>query len=162
MSYDFRLFSLPEEMSLDDYFEAYEMSLDEDIDSPPTDAQYEVAQSIVNALLEHNPTLRVFESESGIELSPDLTDTDLTGIVINLYSDEAAVSVPYWHSDEKARYVLIEIWDYLQVIQNQTGYLVYDAQLGRVIDLFTDFEESLQIYAYTVHQINSRFNPTEH
>jgi hypothetical protein len=144
MSYGFDLINMPSNMSPDDYFLANE---ENDDDLPMTDEQYSLNQRIIAALLQYKPTLEVLDSHYSIEVTPDISDTDLTGILLHLFPNEAAISVPYWHKDERAKTVFKEIWDYLKIIQLQTGYAIYDPQVGDILNLSTDFETVVQIYA---------------
>lgn len=68
------------------------------------------------------------------------------GIQVMLFDYEAAVTVPYWHQDAKARRVFEEIWNYLEIIQREGGFFAYDPQIERVLDLPVDFEASIASY----------------
>lgn len=56
------------------------------------------------------------------------------------------MTVPFWHADTKAENTFREIWNYLQIIARETGYVIYDPQIDRIIDLSTDFDDSLACY----------------
>src|SRR5262249_44720939 len=47
---------------------------------------------------------------------------------------------------QKAHDVLLQIWDYLRIIQQLTNFMIYDPQLGRLLDLEADFDSVLATY----------------
>jgi hypothetical protein len=60
------------------------------------------------------------------------------GIQIELQDSSASVALPYWHSGATAESTWAEVWRYLEVLQNEGGYSVFDPQLGRVLSLNSD------------------------
>ena len=78
---------------------------------------------------------------------------DGNGIQITLFDDHADLTVPYWHDGEAARAVFEEIWRYLRILEQSAGYVTYDGQLNRVIDLSADFEASLARYSLVVAKL---------
>jgi GNAT superfamily N-acetyltransferase len=68
------------------------------------------------------------------------------GIEIVLHDDEATVSVPYWHTGEKAAEAFLELSRYLEIIRRETGYVVYDNQIGRMLAPTEDCTEALVRY----------------
>jgi hypothetical protein len=154
MSYDFRL-CLPRpgrdpmEIALADIEEGEETAL--------TPAAAERNRRLVAALLEKNPDL---EGADGASSAGDgmivLTDpAEGSGIEISLSSDEAAVSLAYWHGEPAAQPFLEEAWDYLRIIEREGDYFTYDPQLGRVLDLQTDFAAVLAAYQTGVARIRA-------
>jgi hypothetical protein len=82
---------------------------------------------------------------------------DGNGIQITLFDDEASVTVPYWHEGGKAESTFREIWEYLRIIQRETGYLVYDQQLGRIVDLASDFDAAIRCYCGASAHVRATF-----
>jgi ribosomal protein S18 acetylase RimI-like enzyme len=72
------------------------------------------------------------------------------GIQIILRDDEASVTVPFWHETAKAVAAFREVWTCLETLRKQAGYLVYDTQLGRMVELETDAEAALACYIGTL------------
>jgi hypothetical protein len=71
------------------------------------------------------------------------------GIQILLFDGEASISVPYWHDGAQAEDVFRRIWNYLRVINRESGYMAYDPQLGILLDLSQDFSAALHLYTGT-------------
>lgn len=123
-------------------------------------------RSIAEALINLNPQLEIFpfgfrelaemegisEDEAKIKFRHlELNGADDgNGIQITLYDDAADITVPYWHSGEEAKKVFDEIWSYLKVIENESGFVTYDPQLEKILNLSTDFSEVLEIYKTVV------------
>ena len=72
------------------------------------------------------------------------------GIQIILRDDEASVTVPFWHETAKAVAAFREVWACLETICKQAGYLLFDAQLGRTVEVETDAETALACYIGTL------------
>jgi len=140
--------------------------------SQPDPAKEALKQSVMSALMDANPSLEPFEVKyeqiaqfenisveeaklryRHIELNgPE----DGNGIQILLDDDEASVSVPYWHDGAKAESTLKELWEYLTIIQRETGYVVYDPQLDMILDLSQGYSEALNVYAGTRQAVVQR------
>jgi hypothetical protein len=162
MSYDFMMFVLPTDMTVHEVLDAIEKN----IDAPNffDEKGKQLSRAIANTLRGKNPTLDwqpyTQANYELIELN-ESGDEDLDGIQISIFPNEIGVTVPYWHEGERARQVFLKIWDYLKIIEEMTAYVIYDPQLGRVIDLTVDFNEVLTRYdggvAY-VDEIASRWD----
>ncbi len=164
MSYDFLLFKArPGEDPLET------AQREADFSTPPN-PQYEVInRRVTDALVAHNPRLEVSEHDSvDLERMLNLTShaeyfprkyTELNdssnefGVQINLSDDEASVAVPYWHDGVKAESAFRVIWNYLEIIQRETDYLIYDPQVGCIFTTSTSFQEALASYADGVKNV---------
>lgn len=71
---------------------------------------------------------------------------DGNGIQITLADDTASITVPYWHTGDRAKPVLDEVWQYLLVLERRSGLLTYDPQLERVLRLDSDLPEVVERY----------------
>jgi hypothetical protein len=69
-----------------------------------------------------------------------------SGIDICLFAETAALQVAYWHTGEQAAQTIAELWEYLAIIQHQAGYVAYDPQLDRMLDLAHDQPAVLHAY----------------
>jgi hypothetical protein len=123
-------------------------------------------RSIANALINLNPQLEIFpfgfrelaemegisEDEAKIKFRHlELNGADDgNGIQITLYDDAADVTVPYWHSGAEAEKVFNEIWSYLKIIESESGFVAYDPQLEKILNLSTDLPEVMEIYKTAV------------
>lgn len=78
---------------------------------------------------------------------------DGNGIQVTIYDDHVGITVPYWHSGDAARAVIDEIWRYLQIIEQATGYVTYDGQVGKVLGLSVDKPEVLRAYIGVIDRL---------
>lgn len=150
MSYDFRLFELPDHMDLDSFLEMREQQVLDNFTPAPVEGRNE---SIITALVAKNPRLKALTHDTHTDLDEG---AEGNGITVSLYADEAFVSVPYWHSGTAARAVFEEMWGYLEIIQRLSGYVVYDSQKGDLLSLETDFEGVLAFYGGVVVRFKPR------
>jgi hypothetical protein len=70
-----------------------------------------------------------------------------------LSDDDAGLSVPYWHAGEKADPVFRQIFGCLQIICREAGYVAFDPQIERVVDLTADPETIVALYAGQVSNL---------
>jgi GNAT superfamily N-acetyltransferase len=129
----------------------------------PADAQKEARKrQIADALLTRLPSLQLYQfpyhqiaSFEGISFEQardkyrhlELNSPDGgNGISITLRDDEASVSLPFWHETGKAQQTFQEVWVCLETICRQAGYVVYDPQSGRMLELETGLEAALASY----------------
>src|SRR5262245_29563631 len=166
MSYDFHLF-LPKpgvyplvtaQTEFDDDDEGGEIN-----PGPPDPGKESRKRAIAAALTKEDPALEVFQFRfEEISKSENITieeakvryrhmelngPDDGPGIQITLVDDRASLTVPYWHTGEKANAVFAQIWKYLAVIQNVAGYQIYDPQTECIINLSSDRERVTNFYA---------------
>jgi hypothetical protein len=162
MSYDIRLVKpRPNE----DPLVTAHAEADEDFRLLPPDPDKEMLKRrVASALIAVNPLLQPFKPDfeaiaKSQKISVDEAKSqyrhielngsdDGNGIQILLFDDEAAISVPYWHDGTKAEATFREIWDYLRIIQRETGYAAYDPQLGAILDLSKGYTKALPVYAH--------------
>lgn len=128
----------------------------DEINPGPVDAAIEARKrALVVALMGVNAQLSVFPfGYSEIAASEGISEDEArerwrhlelnepeeegSGIQITLLDQTASVTVPYWHSGGKADEVWARIWNYLQVLQRNGGFNVYDPQLEQALDLGRD------------------------
>ena len=53
---------------------------------------------------------------------------DSFGVQIQLFDDEAFVTVPFWHTGEKAAACFAQVWDLMRLICGVAGYAVFDGR----------------------------------
>lgn len=110
-----------------------------------------------------NPSLEVFQFDYGeIAKSLKISEQEARsqyrhieineadggkGIQITLYDDTASLTIPYWHTGEKAGEVWREAWQYLECLEREGGFSTYDPQLDRMLKLVSDLEEVRKRYA---------------
>ena len=168
MSYDFRLFK--RRAGEDPDVTAQRDS--EEFGSTPPDPQKEaLKRKIADALIAHNPKLEIsrFDYDAlakhekisveearskyrHVELNE--LEEDCNGIQITLFDDEASVTVPFWHEGDEARETFRKIWDYLEIISRESGYLIYDPQIDRVIEPSAGFDAALACYTGAMQQLS--------
>lgn len=109
---------------------------------------------LTNALLDNNPGFEVFpagyaaQRDAPTDESPDqieLTDA-ARGIQISMSDDGLGVSVPFSHRRQPAEATFRQLWRYLEVVQNTLAVVIYDRQLGKILDLAKDFNQALSVY----------------
>ena len=171
MSYDFDLFYVPAGV---DPIVAYKRQLAEqerrainrrnniNNSDPRNSSRQEKNRALAKALTDAHPALKqaggnyeeVVASSSIGQVEArrqsthlELNDLDL-GLQIMLFDDTASVAIPFWRSErEKAKNTLRAAWECLLVLESQGGYSVYDNQVGKVLDLGSDFDTVLDGYA---------------
>lgn len=167
MSYDFRLFR--RRIGEDPLITAQRDP--EEFAATPLDPEKEaLKRQIADALIANNPKLQVFQKDyeeiaefekisleearlkyRHLELNGP--EEECNGIQITLFDDEASVTVPFWHEGEKAEETFREIWSYLEIVCRESGYLIYDPQINRILDPSTGFEDSLACYTGAADRI---------
>jgi hypothetical protein len=167
MSYDLKLFK---PVAGEDPYVTAQRDSDEFAVSPLDPQKEALKRKVAEALIACNPKLEIFEfgyeeiakfqkitvEEARLKyrhLELNGPDEDSNGIQITLFDDEASVTVPYWHEGDKAADTFREIWSYLEIINREAGYLVYDPQIDRVFDPATGFDDALQRYSGVMTQI---------
>ncbi len=114
-------------------------------------------------MADFNPNARAknIPLDEGRSVLPALEINSLegnNGIQIELYEDEICISAPYWHARRKARATFQEIWEYLQVIQRESGFVIYDSQLDKILDLSQGYQESLSMYLSTRQAVSGQMS----
>ena len=74
------------------------------------------------------------------------TPEDGNGIQITIEDDSATITVPYWHQGEGATDAFDEIRRYARVFETEAGYIAYDPQLEKQLDLSNDLAEMTDAY----------------
>lgn len=163
MSYDLYLFKPKAGVdpleTVDELFSEESEEINPGLPQPEKEAR---KRSLADALIKLNPQLEVFpfgfqqlaEMDNISEDEAKITYRHLelngaedgNGIQITLYDDSADITVPYWHSGEKAQQVFKEIWNYLELIENKAGFVTYDPQLEKILNLLTDLPEVVEVY----------------
>lgn len=116
-------------------------------------AQNSLNQRTIKALEAANPNFHAQMSLATI----DLIEAS-GGIKISLYHNGGHISIPYWHSDDEAiRQAFQTARRYLNIIQQETGYAVYDPQLGRLIDVRVDLPPMIATYKRALANMHSIF-----
>jgi hypothetical protein len=156
MSYDLYLFRLHAGEDPDAGVKRAMDKLEEGGGGPPA----ELRDRLITALQARNPNLPPFNFDydkiaQAMKITADeararfqhveLTDLN-TGLQITLYAEAATITVPYHHSGAKADVVFREIWDHLDTLRREVGYVAYDPQLSRVVETEDDRVAALATY----------------
>jgi hypothetical protein len=154
MSYDFLLLPRDPGQSWHELLEANErLALEEEGDRPLSPAARAWLERIADRLQAHDPQLERFTTERHIEL----TGADDTGIQVSLFSGELAVTVAYWHTGPAARAVMQIVWSYLAILEQETGWEVYDGQLGRSLYRAHDLDKVTSRYTAMSARLHQMF-----
>jgi hypothetical protein len=54
-----------------------------------------------------------------------------SGVRVSPFEHELGVTVPSWHTGQAARAVMELVWSYMAILEQETGWEIYDPQLGR-------------------------------
>lgn len=146
MSYDFLLFNLPyPQQSLEYNLEVFGWERDA---SPLNDQEWTNLETLIAQISYVTPKIKVFRHKTGAVINLAQEPDSQSGTQIELESREAIVSIPYWYSGETALNVFEEIWQHLHLLQSATGYLIYDNQLDKTLNLDSDFQEVYERYTF--------------
>lgn len=121
---------------------------------PVDPAKEERKQRIVTALIATNPDLKRFERNySRIAADESISESEARrrfrnielndhrhSIQIVLFDDEAGVSFSFTGKGEDCIAAVRTLWGCLQVMESEGGFRTYDPQIGRVLDLNSDFD----------------------
>lgn len=66
----------------------------------------------------------LFENGETCELSHDDT-----GIQLSIFVDEVAITIPYWHTGDKAAQALSKAYALAAIVERETGLQAYDPQV---------------------------------
>jgi hypothetical protein len=75
---------------------------------------------------------------------------DGNGVQILIFDDEVVISVPRWHVGKDAAQVFREVWSYFELLSRESGFVTYDPQFDRIVDLENDFGRVLRHYLMSV------------
>jgi hypothetical protein len=161
MSYDLYALPIGPDDEPEDVLAAVMDFAEDDEGDRWTDAAKARADATAKALIALNPLLEPYAFDyAAIAEFEKITEAaareryqhiELNGpeggspVQIELESDHASISVPYWYSGDDAREKLGEMLSYLATIESQTGWRAYDPQLSRMIDV-GDLDEMVSMY----------------
>jgi hypothetical protein len=167
MSYDFHLFRRV--AGEDPLTTARAQGEDEDLGPPDPDVE-RIKKAVADALVAQNPGLEAFDFDyEEIGRFHDISADEArqlyghielncpergNGIQVTLFDHTASITLPYWHSDSAtAKEAMTEIWGYLRIMCREGGFLAYDPQLDRVLDLSQDFDQVTSTYLQTARRL---------
>jgi len=113
--------------------------------SPLTQVPGSPRLHLAQVLLAHDPRLQSFPLGPCIGLDGPV---DGPGISLELYDDHVAVTLPYGKNSHEADSAFSEVWSLLRLLHSQ-GYVTYDPQLDRIVDLAHDQPQVLSRYIGT-------------
>lgn len=161
MSYGLDLVRLPPDVNPETAYrkqseeKARKLAQSHEINAGPIDPKKEEAKrALADALVARHPSLRLSQPNfaerarlHGIALSEAkrrFRDLELNEeqywIQIFLFDDTAGASFSFSGSPQECTKALRLLWDCLEILASQGGFSVYDSQVGRVLNLSTDFE----------------------
>ncbi len=168
MSYDFALFVIDGDPT-EEYLRFSEAGSVDDPNPEPVLLSCEVAKrKLADTLRIKQPLLEEFVFDyDGLAKSHQADraeaqrkwryielNAESVGLQITLFDNWATVTLAYWHNGDEARDALNLAWDCLKTISGESGYVVYDPQLGRVLDLDLDFAQVVELYSGTISAVN--------
>lgn len=146
MSYDLDMFALPSGMDVNTFFETRDTDTEIFSFAELSETERAFLRAIALKIASHDFGFRLFDRDRrSLELNHLIN-----GIQIAFYKNSISFMLPYVHRGEEARAVFRKVWKYIAVIQDETGYVVYDPQLGEVLESAADFDKSVHIYLSTI------------
>ena len=79
---------------------------------------------------------------------------DSFGVQIELFDDEASVTVPFWHTGAKAEACFRQIWDVMGIISREGGYAVFDPQMDRALKDGENIRGALDAYLRVMTRVS--------
>jgi hypothetical protein len=164
VSYDFYLFRPSAEGDLMPQPKPHDLDHYEDFHPGPIDPAAEARnQAILQALRSANARLEqfIFDYEKLAEadritvddarcryrhIELDSLEDDGPHIQLILWDVTATLTLPHRLHGETAQRVWTKAWGYLRIVERVGQYRTYDTELGRVLDLDSDFGEVLAFY----------------
>jgi hypothetical protein len=159
VSYD--LYMLRPEPGVDP-METLERLSEQDETVPIDPAVAERNRRVADALLAGNPAFSEFEFDHEALAQNDGTSldearqtyrwielTDESGLQVTLYDQQAAITFPYWDSLDAGR-LMEQIGATSKVIEEETGWRLYDPQLEKFLDPARDGDEFRAAFAVGV------------
>jgi hypothetical protein len=117
--------------------------------APDTDPQE--LDRIASAIQATLPHLERVDGDDFVELD---TPEGANPFQILVSPGQVGASVPYWDDDERAEATYRELLGALEIVQERTGWVIYDPQLDRVIGA-DDLPEILGIHGQGVQAVRS-------
>ncbi|SRR6266542_2256125 len=109
------------------------------VEPGPADPKKEQAkQQLARALVARHPGLRIAQPDftaRNIELNEERYS-----IQIVLFDDTAGASFSFSGAAEECKKAMRVLWDCLEILRAQGGFSAFDTQVGKVLDLDSDFE----------------------
>lgn len=157
MSYKFHLLPMPANGDL----RAAARAEHDDTFVPIDQAKEAGKLKIAKALVARHPALEVMREgyDRGapsrlrcFEIN-DLGD-DSFGVQIQLFDDEATLTVPFWHTGDKATACFMQVWDFMRVICETAGYAVFDPQMDRALEDGEPIDAALAAYTVAMKRVS--------
>ncbi|MCE9522313.1 MAG: hypothetical protein K8S25_07770 [Alphaproteobacteria bacterium] len=158
MSYAFHLLPPRADGDLREYAR---LEMDDGAFVPVDKAKEAMKMRIAEALVARYPDLEVSREGYGrdepsrlrcFEIN-DLSDGSF-GVQIQLFDDEAMVSVPFWHAGEKASACFVQVWDFMRIVCGVAGYAVFDKQMDRALVDGEGPDAALAAYAAAMKRVS--------
>ena len=127
-------------------------------DPGPVDPKKEEAkQQLARALVTRHPSLRVFKPDFAelarwhhvdvAEAQRRFRHIELNeerySIQITLFDDGAGAALAFSGAFEECKTAVRLLWDCLDILRDQGGFSAFDTQVGKVLDLDSDFDAVL-------------------
>jgi hypothetical protein len=158
MSYSFRLLRPHAD---EDLRAAARLERDDGAFVPVDPAKEALKLRVAEALVARYPALEVTREGYGrgapsrlrcFEVN-DLGDESF-GVQIQLFDDEAMVSVPFWHTGGNASACFAQVWDLMRLICGVAGYSVFDLQMNRALEDGETWDAALAAYTKATTRVS--------
>jgi hypothetical protein len=126
-------------------------ALDRLEEAAPAAGAREQIDRIASAIQTKLPHLERSDGDDFVELD---TPEGSNPYQILISPNQVGAGVPYWDDDERAAATYRELLGALEIVREQTGWTIYDPQLGRAIGA-DDLPDILGIHAQGVQAVRS-------
>jgi hypothetical protein len=127
-----------------------------------TEERVERAERIAASLQRRNPRLQRFVFDyAEIAKRQGVSDADARSrfrhielnapegdnpIQVTIHADHAYLTMPFWHTGDRARATMSEALSYLALMSDEAGWKTFDPQLRRVVSLTSDLDQATAAY----------------
>ncbi|MER7539554.1 hypothetical protein ABTX77_32950 [Streptomyces sp. NPDC097704] len=150
MSYDIYFLARDEGQSWDDVLEAAEARAGDNVPIPAD--LLEAWQRIVPQARGLLGDVNITEYE---QESRDLSHSD-TGIDLSVFGDEVSITVPYWHTGDRAATVLGKLFALSALVEKETGLTAYDPQVEMAL-AETSPQQGMSIMSGVTTDLRNRY-----
>ena len=156
MTYDLYMFSVEKGQSLieaaDAFFRKHAEEFDSDVEPIVTSEEKAFIDHLASKLTDANTALEVNPTNVrrlgySVQIYCDSDPNKDTGI-IDIYKDRIEITVAYGSDPARANRTMLNILINLKILQQETGYAVYDPQSNTEVDLESNLTDLLDEYAH--------------
>jgi hypothetical protein len=171
VSYDLYALSVPAGQDASAVFDSFMEAEEAGQQTAWTDEQIARMERLAASLQTLNPRLERFAFDyaeiarvrafTEAEARAQFRHTELNSpegdypIQVIIYANHAFLTVPYWHTGDRAHETMTEAFSYLALLEREAGRIIMDPQIGRVLSLSRDLGEVVTTYERGTRQLQN-------